>query len=46
MIGNKPGTGGSAGANYLRSTAERKFFPELWELRSYLSPQPGEAYGG
>jgi tryptophan 2,3-dioxygenase len=46
MIGNKPGTGGSAGANYLRATAERKFFPELWELRSYLSPQPGEGYGG
>jgi tryptophan 2,3-dioxygenase len=46
MIGNKPGTGGSAGANYLRKTAERKFFPELWELRSYLSPQPGEGYGG
>jgi len=45
MIGNKPGTGGSAGANYLRKTAERKFFPELWELRSYLSPQPGEEYG-
>jgi tryptophan 2,3-dioxygenase len=45
MIGNKPGTGGSAGAAYLRRTAERKFFPELWELRSYLSPQPGEAYG-
>jgi tryptophan 2,3-dioxygenase len=45
MIGNKPGTGGSAGAAYLRRTAERKFFPELWELRSYLSPQPGETYG-
>jgi tryptophan 2,3-dioxygenase len=28
---------------YLRRTAERKFFPELWELRSYLSPQPGDA---
>jgi tryptophan 2,3-dioxygenase len=40
MIGNKPGTGGSEGASYLRKTAERKFFPELWELRSYLSPQP------
>jgi tryptophan 2,3-dioxygenase len=43
MIGNKPGTGGSEGAMYLRRTAERKFFPELWELRSYLSPQPGDA---
>lgn len=36
MIGDKPGTGGSTGATYLRKTAERKFFPDLWELRSYL----------
>jgi tryptophan 2,3-dioxygenase len=36
MIGDKPGTGGSVGAAYLRKTAERKFFPDLWELRSYL----------
>jgi tryptophan 2,3-dioxygenase len=37
MIGAKPGTGGSEGVGYLRKTTERKFFPELWELRSYLS---------
>ena len=37
MIGAKPGTGGSAGVAYLRGTLERKFFPELWELRTYLS---------
>ena len=37
MIGSKPGTGGSEGVAYLRTTLERKFFPELWELRSYLS---------
>jgi tryptophan 2,3-dioxygenase len=37
MIGSKTGTGGSEGAAYLRKTVERKFFPELWELRSYLS---------
>ena len=36
MIGDKPGTGGSTGAGYLRRSAERKFFPDLWELRSYL----------
>lgn len=36
MIGDKPGTGGSIGAAYLRKTAERKFFPDLWEMRSYL----------
>lgn len=44
MIGNKPGTGGSAGAAYLRRTAERKFFPELWEMRSHLSGMDA-AYG-
>jgi tryptophan 2,3-dioxygenase len=38
MIGSKPGTGGSEGVAYLRRTLGRKFFPELWELRSYLSP--------
>jgi tryptophan 2,3-dioxygenase len=37
MIGAKPGTGGSEGVAYLRTTLRRKFFPELWELRSYLS---------
>ena len=39
MIGAKPGTGGSAGVAYLKTTLDRKFFPELWELRSHLSPQ-------
>lgn len=37
MIGSKPGTGGSAGVDYLRNTLNRKFFPELWELRTKLS---------
>ena len=37
MIGGKTGTGGSEGAAYLKKTVERQFFPELWELRSYLS---------
>ena len=37
MIGSKTGTGGSEGAAYLKKTVDRKFFPELWELRSYLS---------
>lgn len=37
MIGSKTGTGGSEGAAYLKRTVERTFFPELWELRSYLS---------
>jgi len=37
MIGSKTGTGGSEGAAYLKRTVERTFFPELWDVRSYLS---------
>jgi tryptophan 2,3-dioxygenase len=36
QIGSKTGTGGSSGATYLRSTLDRRFFPELWGLRSNL----------
>jgi len=36
IIGNKPGTGGSAGAAYLRSTLDKRIFPELWSLRTAL----------
>lgn len=36
MMGLKRGTGGSEGANYLRSTLEKRFFPELWEARTHL----------
>jgi tryptophan 2,3-dioxygenase len=35
-IGAKKGTGGSAGVEYLRSTLDKRFFPELWGLRSHL----------
>lgn len=41
MIGSKPGTGGSEGVAYLRGTLSRKFFPELWEVRTLLSPRTG-----
>ncbi len=41
MIGSKVGTGGSEGVNYLKSTVEQKFFPDLWELRTYLSNATG-----
>lgn len=33
-IGQKIGTGGSAGAEYLRSTLFRPVFPDLWEIRT------------
>jgi tryptophan 2,3-dioxygenase len=35
-IGDKPGTGGSSGADYLRSTLFRPMFPALWAIRSEL----------
>jgi tryptophan 2,3-dioxygenase len=33
IIGAKMGTGGSAGAEYLRATLFRPAFPDLWEVR-------------
>jgi tryptophan 2,3-dioxygenase len=36
QIGSKTGTGGSSGASYLRTTLDKRFFPELWDLRSEL----------
>jgi tryptophan 2,3-dioxygenase len=36
MVGAKRGTGGSEGVGYLRTTLDKKFFPELWEARTYL----------
>ena len=36
QIGSKTGTGGSSGAEYLRSTLGKRFFPDLWEVRSQL----------
>lgn len=35
-IGTKPGTGGSAGTGYLRTTLFKPVFPDLWEIRSRL----------
>jgi tryptophan 2,3-dioxygenase len=39
-IGDKPGTGGSAGVKFLQSRERLPFFPELWEVRSII----GEPY--
>ena len=36
MIGTKPGTGGSAGSEYLRSRLPLRYYPLLWDLRSQL----------
>jgi tryptophan 2,3-dioxygenase len=35
-IGTKPGTGGSAGAQYLRTTLMQPIFPDLWAIRAQL----------
>jgi tryptophan 2,3-dioxygenase len=42
MVGAKRGTGGSEGVGYLRTTLDKKFFPELWEARTYLDTKHGE----
>lgn len=36
IIGNKPGTGGSSGAGYLRTTLDKRAFPYLWQVRTRL----------
>ena len=36
IIGDKPGTGGSAGVAWLRHVSDHRFFPELWALRTDL----------
>ena len=43
MVGAKRGTGGSEGIGYLRTTLDKKFFPELWEARTFLDTKHGEA---
>ncbi|GAA4156300.1 tryptophan 2,3-dioxygenase family protein [Actinomadura keratinilytica] len=39
-IGAKLGTGGSAGADYLRRTLFTPAFPDLWEVRSKIKEEP------
>ena len=36
ILGFKPGTGGSAGVNWLKTMAAHRFFPELWSMRTQL----------
>jgi tryptophan 2,3-dioxygenase len=35
-IGTKGGSGGSSGAEYLKSTLFRPLFPDLWAIRAKL----------
>jgi tryptophan 2,3-dioxygenase len=49
MVGTKRGTGGSEGVGYLKTTLGKRFFPELWEARTYLDHKHGEGgcpFGG
>jgi tryptophan 2,3-dioxygenase len=43
MVGAKRGTGGSEGVGYLKTTLDKKFFPELWGARTYLGGKHDEA---
>jgi tryptophan 2,3-dioxygenase len=42
MVGAKRGTGGSEGIGYLKTTLDKKFFPELWEARTHLDTRHGD----
>ena len=42
MVGAKRGTGGSEGIGYLKTTLDKKFFPDLWEARTFLDVTHGE----
>ncbi len=39
VIGGRRGTGGSSGASYLKTTLEKRAFPELWDVRTSMSAQ-------
>jgi tryptophan 2,3-dioxygenase len=42
VIGFKRGTGGSEGVGYLRSTLDKRCFPELWTLRTQIEIPQGK----
>jgi len=42
MVGAKRGTGGSEGVGYLSTTLDKRFFPEMWEARTYLSTKQSD----
>ena len=43
MVGAKRGTGGSEGIGYLKTTLDKKFYPEIWEARTYLDIRHGSS---
>ena len=46
VIGQKMGTGGSSGVNYLVKALSLTFFPELWSMRTrMMASKEGPSYG-
>jgi tryptophan 2,3-dioxygenase len=43
MVGAQRGTGGSEGLGYLKTTLDKKFFPEIWEARTFLDIKHGSS---
>jgi tryptophan 2,3-dioxygenase len=41
IIGFKQGTGGSSGVTFLKRALDLTFFPELWDVRTELTPPTG-----
>ncbi|MBX7554899.1 tryptophan 2,3-dioxygenase [Streptomyces sp. tea 10] len=41
-LGTRPGSGGTSGSEFLRSTLDKWFFPELHDARSHVHAAPGE----
>ena len=39
IIGNRVGTGGSSGVQYLDETTKYRIFPEIWAVRTILLPE-------
>lgn len=46
IIGERRGTGGSSGVGFLRRALDLRFFPELWDVRTDLSPRSRPPNGG
>jgi tryptophan 2,3-dioxygenase len=45
VIGQKIGTAGSSGVNYLVKALDMSFFPELWSMRTRMAaPREGGDY--
>ncbi|WSY16349.1 tryptophan 2,3-dioxygenase family protein [Embleya sp. NBC_00896] len=42
-LGNRPGTGGSAGASWLEQTVRVRVFPELWTMRTLVEPSKADS---